>query len=232
MHKPSELWKALKKVLPQSNRENTTLLCDDEHTTPISIANCYNNFFSKIGSKLAAAFASGLQIVNPYLNVNTTFSFQEIPADFPLKQLHLLNSGKSTSLDNINSRLLNDSAEVVDGPLAAIMNVSLTTSYLPNIWKKSTVTHVYKAENPQNPSNYRPISILPVCMRIFERAVHIQLNLYPTRIGVLCEEQSGFRERHSTVTAVTDLTDCMYKNMDQGQTNWCCVLDLKRHLTL
>ncbi len=67
MHKPSELWKALKKVLPQSNKENVTLLCDDggEHTTPISIANCYNNFLSKIGSKLAAAFPIGLQIVNP-----------------------------------------------------------------------------------------------------------------------------------------------------------------------
>ncbi len=90
MQKPNELWKALKKVLAQSNRENATLLCDDddEHTTPISIANCYNNFFSKIGSKLAAAFPSGLQIVNPYPNVNTTFLFQEIPVDFTLKQLH------------------------------------------------------------------------------------------------------------------------------------------------
>ncbi len=41
MLKPSELWKALKQVLPRSNRENTTLLCDEdgEHTTPISIAN-------------------------------------------------------------------------------------------------------------------------------------------------------------------------------------------------
>ncbi len=68
MHKPSELWKALKKVLPQSNRETASLLCDDdgEHTTPISIANCFNNSFPKIGSKLAAAFPSGLQIVNTY----------------------------------------------------------------------------------------------------------------------------------------------------------------------
>ncbi len=80
MHKPSELWKALKTVLPQLNRENTTFLCDDdgEHTTRISIANCYNNFFSKIGSKLVSAFLSGLQIVNQYPNVNTTFLFQEI----------------------------------------------------------------------------------------------------------------------------------------------------------
>ncbi len=78
----------------------------------------------------------------------------------------------------------------------------LNTDELPNIWKKSKVTLVYKAENPQNPSNYRPISILPVCMKIFKRAVHIQLNSYLKRIGIVCEEQSGFREGHSIVTAV------------------------------
>ncbi len=52
----------------------------------------------------------------------------------------------STGLDNINSSLLKDSAEVVAGPLTAIMNAPLTTCELPNIWKKSKVTPVYKTE--------------------------------------------------------------------------------------
>ncbi len=120
-------------------------------------------------------------------------------------------------------------AEVVAGPLTAIMNASLTTGELPNIWKKSKVTPAYKVENPQNPSNYRPISILLVCMTIFEKAVHIQLNSNIKSIGVLCEEQSGFREGHSTVTAVTDVTDFIYKNMDQGQLTCAVFLDLKNH---
>ncbi len=223
MHKPIDLWKTLKKVLPQPNGENTTLFCDDdgEHITPISIANCYNN-----GSKLATAFPSGLQIVNSYPNVNTTFSFQEIPVDFTLKQLHLLKSGKSTGLDDINSCLLKDSAEVVSIPLTAIMNASLTTVELPNIWKKSKITSVYKAENPLNHSNYRPISILPVSMKIFERPVHIQLNSYLNRIGVLSEEPSAFRD--SIITAVTDVTDFIYKNMDQDQLTGAVFLDLKK----
>ncbi len=155
--------KLSKKVLHRSNRENATVLCDDdgEHTTPISIANCYNNFFSKIGSKLAAVFPSGFQIVKPYPNLNNTLTFQKLPVDFPLKQLYLLYSGKSTGLDNINSHLLKDSAEVVAGPRTAIMNASLSIAALPNLWKKSKVTPVYKDENPPNPSNYMPISILP-----------------------------------------------------------------------
>ncbi len=120
-------------------------------------------------------------------------------------------------MNNINSRLLTDSAEVVAGPLRAIINASLTTGELPNIWKKSKVTPVYKTKTPQNHSTYMPISILPICMKLFETAVHIQLNLYLKRIGVLCEEQSGFREGHSIVTAVTDVTDFIDKYMEQGQ---------------
>ncbi len=171
--------------------------------------------------------------MNTYPNVNTTFPFQEIPIDFTLKQLHLLNSRKSTGLANINSHLLKDSVEVVAGPLtAAIMNASLTTGDLPNIWKKSKVTRIYKTENTQTHSNYWPISILPICMNIFERHAHIQLNSYLKRICVLCEEQCGFREGHSIVTSVTDVTDFIYKNMDQGQLTGAVFLDLKRHLTL
>ncbi len=48
------------------------------------------------------------------------------------------------------------------------------------------------------------------------------------RIGVLCEEQSGFREGHSTVTTVTYVTDFTYKHMDQGQLTGAVFLDLKK----
>ncbi len=47
-------------------------------------------------------------------------------------------------------------------------------------------------------------------------------------IGVLCEEQSGFREDHSIGRAVTDVTGFIYKNMDHGQLTGAVFVDLKR----
>ncbi len=47
-------------------------------------------------------------------------------------------------------------------------------------------------------------------------------------ISVLCEEQSGFREACSIDTAVTDVTDFIYKKMDQGQLTGAVFLDLKK----
>ncbi len=48
----------------------------------------------------------------------------------------------------------------------------------------------------------------------------------------VCEEQSGVREGHSIATAVPDVTDFIYKNMDQGQLTGAVILDLKKAETL
>ena len=79
-----------------------------------------------------------------------------------------------------------------------------------------------------NPSNYRPISVLPVVMKIFERAVQQQFVGYLTKHSVLCKEQSGFRKKHSTQTATTDVTDYILNNMDNGFLTGAVYLDLKK----
>jgi hypothetical protein len=98
-------------------------------------------------------------------------------------------------LDNINSRLLRDAAEVVAQPLTNIMNQSMKTGVIPSSWKKARITPIHKDSSPLNPSNYRPVSILPICMKIFERAVQKQLAAYLKKNDILCVEQSGFFEK-------------------------------------
>ena len=157
-----------------------------------------------------------------------TFTFQKIHPEFILKQLQTLKESKATGLDNINSRLLKDASDVVAQPLTNIMNHSLVTGLIPFSWKKARVTPIYKDSDPLNPSNYRPISILPVVMKVFERAVQKQLVAYLKKHSVLCEQQSGFREKHSTATATTEVTDFILKNMDEGLYTGAVYLDLKK----
>ncbi len=52
-------------------------------------------------------------------------------------------------------------------------------------------------------------------MKVFERAVHNQLNEYLTEHQILCKQQYGFRQNHSTITAIVDVTDFIYENMDK-----------------
>ena len=108
------------------------------------------------------------------------------------------------------------------------MNRSLDSGMVPNSWKEARVATIFKSECPTNPSNYRPISILPLCMKLFERAVQMQLVSYLTQHDILCKEQSGFRKLHSTQTALIDITNYVYRNMDNGNLIGAVYIDLKK----
>ena len=225
----SKMWKALKKVLPSSRQSTTMLQVGDEtYTEPADIASAFNDFFSKIGSTLASKFPAGIQTQNLYQGFEGVFSFNAIPVNFTKKELCKLQASKSTGLDGINIRLLKDAADVVAGPLTHISNASLKTGRVPSLWKKARVTPIFKSDSALNPSNYRPISILPATMKIFERAVQQQLVSYFKDNEILCEEQSGFRQGHSTATATIHVTDYIFKNMDNGKLTGAAYLDLKK----
>ena len=225
----SKMWKALKKLLPSSKQSTTTLEVDGvTHTEGKDIASTFNTFFSNIGATLASKFPPGILSSNPYPGFNANFNFVPIKIEFTKKELQKLRASKATGLDGINTRLLKDASDVVAGPITNIMNASLKTGIVPSMWKHAKVTPIYKGDSPQHPSNYRPISVLPACMKIFERAVQQQLLAYFKTNGILCDEQSGFRERHSTTTATTHITDYLLQNMDDGYLTGAIYLDLKK----
>ncbi len=64
------------------------------------------------------------------------------------------------------------------------------------------------------------------CMKVFERAVHNQLNEYLTEHQIIFKHQSAFRQNHSTVTAIVDVTDFIYENMDKSLLTGIAYVDL------
>ena len=59
--------------------------------------------------------------------------------------------------------------------LAYLFNLSLTTGYVPKCRKKKRVTPLFKKGNTDDLNNYRPIFILPVTKKFFEKVVHRQV---------------------------------------------------------
>jgi hypothetical protein len=53
--------------------------------------------------------------------------------------------------------------------LCAIFNISLITKHFPNKWKLTNVTPVLKKEDKNIIGNYRPISLLPISSKFFEK---------------------------------------------------------------
>ena len=112
---------------------------------------------------------------------------------------------KACGHDNLPVKLLVDSAQYISNPLSYIFNLSLQLGQFPDPLKIAKVSPVYKKGDREQPGNYRPISVLSVLSKIFEKFVNNSLIEYLKKHNILYKHQYGFREGHSTKLAVTNL---------------------------
>ena len=82
---------------------------------------------------------------------------------------------KATGLDNISARLIRECADIILGPLYDLFNKSLMSGIFPDDWKCARVTPLFKQGESSDLNNYRPISVISVVAKVFERIVYDQL---------------------------------------------------------
>ena len=104
----------------------------------------------------------------------------------------------------------------------------LETGIFPDDWKKAKVHPIFKSDERNIPSNYRPISILPAISKIIERVMHTQLLEYFQAGNLLTDSQSGSRPNHSTCTDLISAVNLWLTNMDAGKLNGSVFIDLKK----
>ena len=228
----SKLWSAVKQVLPSKNVLEPINCIERDgviSTNPQSIASALNNFFMNIRKKLSELFTTSDLNVNHYMaDVSSTFCFKEISQSFVRNQYTNFNANKAIGLDKVSIRLLKDSVEAVIPSFTSLFNKSIKESIFPSIWKNAKVTTIYKMGKRSDPSNYRPISVLPILSKILEEAPHQQLFEYLTQIKTLTERQSGFKPKSSTTEAVGQFTDSILIKMDNGLLSGVVFLDLTK----
>ena len=114
----------------------------------------------------------------------------------------------------------------IEDSLVYLFNISLESSLFPDPWKNSRVSPIFQDGDKTEKSTYRPISVLPVVSRLFEKLVFNQLYLYLNDNCLINSSQSGFRKFHSTITCLLKNTDDWYKVMDTGNLVGMVFVDL------
>ena len=79
---------------------------------------------------------------------------------------------------NDPTKLLKMAASIVAPSLTAIFTKSILTGIYPTEWKTARVTPLLKKGVKSDLNNYRPISVIPVVSRVFEKIVCDQLYQY------------------------------------------------------
>ena len=104
--------------------------------------------------------------------------------------------------------------------------MSLLLATVPKDWKKANITPVHKKDDPTLPDNYRPISLLCVLSKVFERCI---LNhCLPHLSEILSNMQYGFQRGRSTETQLLQVYRHILSNLAQGKEFDAIYLDLSR----
>lgn len=237
---PKKLWQTLKSLGTSSKdtrtRPNFGIKINNEICSDKSkVADTFNQFFTTVASSLLKKLPTGtgqygpIHLLNYYSNfTHNNFSFRQVTEEAVKKILLALNSNKATGLDQIPSRFLKDGALYITTPLTHILNLSLAQGKIPTDLKLAKITPIYKKQSKTEVGNYRPVSILSVVSKIFEKAVYEQVNQYLTEHKILYELQSGFRPSYSTDSCLIHLTDYIKSEQDKGKYTGMVLLDLQK----
>ena len=139
-----------------------------------------------------------------------------------------MSSSRASGHDGITLLMIRTCFDSVGWVLLHLVNSSIIQSEVPKSWKHSLVHPIHKSGDHSDPTNFRPISIVPVIAKIVERAVHQQLYSYLSNNHLLSPTQHGFRPRHSTETALITISDQLLTSFDRGEVSLLCLLDLSK----
>ena len=160
-----------------------------------------------------------------FLTQRSSNSFFVSPVT-PIEIQNVINcfkSGKAVGPFSIPISLLKLLCEYISIPLCEIINESFVSGIFPDPLKLAKVIPLYKEQSPDDPSNYRPISLLSIFSKIIEKLMYNRLYNFFEDQHVLYSLQFGFRAKHSTLHA-----QYIKKTIDDGMFGIGVFIDLQK----
>jgi hypothetical protein len=199
----SDAWKFLREVTFTSTRGEKVYA--DLRLT--------NEYFSTVVTSSNNEPLAPIQTCDPMNN----FSFHLLSPGDVLNLINSIKVTKSAGCDNLSGALLKLVAPAIAPNVTSIFNQSLTQGCFPKCWKNANITPIWKGKGSKSdPSNYRPISVLPILARLLERTCTDQLDNFCAINKIIPPEQFGFRAHSSCEILLITATDSWMKSIDEG----------------
>ena len=227
------MWKVFGSILnnkSKSNSINKIKINDTEVTDQKIIAEEFNKYFSTIGAELAKDFNSDYTDHKLFLQnkVENSFFLHFATESEIITEINKLNCKKSPGYDDISVKFLQVAKQLVSKPLMLIFNKAITTGQYPDSLKIAKVIPLYKKGENTLVNNYRPISLLSLLNKIFEKMLCRRLYKFLVKHNVLYKYQFGFRKGYSTTMALIEIINNIKTAIDDDKFVCGIFLDLTK----
>ena len=231
-------WKIINQLRGKNNRsmKPNFIINNTRITERRVIANAFNSYFTSIASRmnnrtftddignvLIARIPTFEQFLPP-INSNS-IHLSDCSSDEIENIISGLQNGKSS---DIPISVIKKTSTIISPFLEKLFNHSMKEGVFPSELKMAKVTPIYKKDNSERLENYRPVSVLPVFGRIFEKIIYTRLYSFLTTQGILHEKQFGFRQAHSTSQALNYSVELIQKSLSKKQHVLAVFIDLSK----
>ena len=168
------IWKTIQSCIPRRIVPRESYSKDDK-----TIANEFNGYFTSLGQaalekiKLLSNQCNYDLLQAPFMPreypASEQFTFKPVDSDDIQNIINSMPTNKAPGHDKISVRVIKDSLPVILPSITSIFNTSLLTGQFPRAWKKAEVVTVPKDGDREQAENNRPISLLPVLLKVCER---------------------------------------------------------------
>ena len=229
---PKKFWRNIKTVLPDSNEGNINII-NPLNQTPLpqnlqAHVQEINHFFANVGQNLARKFDGDILVIEAYDDQVPRLEIPPITQVEILKLIDTISVYKSSGLDNISSRVLKDFMYLARGEFTLLFNKIIESGIFPDKWKIATVTPIPKVTCASEPTDLRPISLLPVPGKLLEKYITAKISTFLENNNYFAHNQNGFRKGKFTANAVSTFLDDVVTDLNGGKINLAVYLDFKK----
>ena len=126
------------------------------------------NYFNRFFNQQCAAISTDSSIPpSANLAINETVTTRNFDEHLISELILALNPNKAHGHDGLSIRMLQMGSD--SKPLSTVFQNCLKIGYFPAAWKKANVVPLHKKGNKQILNNYRPVSLLPTCSKLYEK---------------------------------------------------------------
>ena len=145
-----------------------------------------SNIFNKYFAKQCSIIDNGSVLPNMTYKTDNRINEVLLSRELILNIIKDLNPNKAHDCDGISIKMIKMCGDSIAIPLMIIFNTALNTGVFPDLWKKGNIVPAHKKESKHIVKNYRPISLLPLFGKIFEKLflivyfiIFIEITYYP-----------------------------------------------------
>lgn len=203
----------------------------DQRRATISLnPNDINNYYCSIAGKLTESIIppnDPLSYMNEIYNHNTLCLYNTNIVELK-ETIKAINNKKSAGLDEISVKIFENLPDSVLHVLASLINKSFESGIFPSFLKTSIVIPLHKGGSMEDPSNFRPVSLIPTLAKIIEKLVKKRVVEFLSSCNILSDHQFGFQRDKNTNDAIFSFLKTIYTEINGGEAAAAIFCDLSK----